>query len=133
MYDGLLLAGAEPDEVAGMELTPLLLQLGAGATPGTACDEHVVLAGVERLLDEGVSLEARDARGFGPLHLAAMHGLPLLVQRLLRAGADPDVRDALGRTPREIAVMRGFIDIAGEFEPAPPGVTSMARFLRDNA
>ena len=133
VYDGLLLAGAEPDEVAGMELTPLLLQLGAGATPGTACDEHVVLAGVERLLDEGVSLEARDARGFGPLHLAAMHGLPLLVQRLLRAGADPDVRDALGRTPREIAVMRGFIDIAGEFEPAPPGVTSMARFLRDNA
>ena len=133
LYDGLLLAGAPVDQVAGMELTPLLLQLGAGATAGTACDEHVVLAGVERLLDEGVSIEARDARGFGPLHLAALHGLPLLVQRLLRAGADPELRDALGRTPREIAIMRGFVDIAGEFEPPVPGVTSMARFLRDNA
>ena len=133
LYDGLLLAGAPVDQVAGMELTPLLLQLGAGATAGTGCDEHVVLAGVERLLDEGVSIEARDARGFGPLHLAALHGLPLLVQRLLRAGADPELRDALGRTPREIAIMRGFVDIAGEFEPPVPGVTSMARFLRDNA
>lgn len=133
LYDGLLLAGAPVDQVAAMELTPLLLQLGAGATAGTACDEHVVLAGVERLLDEGVSIDARDARGFGPLHLAAMHGLPLLVQRLLRAGADPELRDTLGRTPREIAIMRGFVDIAGEFEPPVPGVTSMARFLRDNA
>lgn len=133
LYDSLLLAGAPVDQVAGMELTPLLLQLGAGATAGTGCDEQVVLAGVERLLDEGVSIQARDARGFGPLHLAALHGLPLLVQRLLRAGADPDMRDALGRTAREIAIMRGFVDIAGEFEPPVPGVASMARFLRDNA
>ena len=53
-------------------------------------------------------------------------------RQLLRAGADPDVRDALNRSPREIAVMRGFIDVAGEFEPLVPGVSSMARFLRDN-
>ena len=105
--------------------------LGARAEPGTACDEHVVLAAVERLLDEDVSLEVRDPRGFGPLHLAALHGLPLLVQRLLRAGADPEMRDALNRTPRDIAIMRGFVDVAGEFEPAVPGVSSMARFLRD--
>ncbi|HDX0914549.1 TPA: hypothetical protein RNT00_003447, partial [Stenotrophomonas maltophilia] len=106
--------------------------LGARAEPGTACDEQVVMAAVERLLDEDVSLEVRDPRGFGPLHLAALHGLPLLVQRLLRAGADPEARDSLNRSPREIAVMRGFIDVAGEFEPRVPGVSSMARFLRDN-
>lgn len=111
---------------------PAAVAAGARAEPGTACDEQIVLAAVERLLDEDVSLEARDPRGFGPLHLAALHGLPLLVQRLLRAGADPDVRDALNRSPREIAVMRGFIDVAGEFEPRVPGVSSMARFLRDN-
>ncbi|MCC4627205.1 ankyrin repeat domain-containing protein, partial [Xanthomonas campestris pv. nigromaculans] len=86
---------------------------------------------VERLLDEDVSLDVADQRGFGPLHLAALHGLPLLVQRLLRAGADADRRDALNRTPREIAIMRGFIDVAGQFEPALPGVSSMARFLRE--
>lgn len=131
LLDTLLLAGAEPDKAAAGDVTPLLLLLGARAEPGTACDEQVVLAGVERLLDEEVSLEVRDPRGFGPLHLAALHGLPLLVQRLLRAGADPEVRDTLNRSPREIAVMRGFIDVAGEFEPRVPGVSSMARFLRE--
>ncbi|MGE8279146.1 MAG: ankyrin repeat domain-containing protein [Stenotrophomonas sp.] len=131
LLDSLLLAGAEPDQASAGTVTPLLLVLGARAEPGTACDEHVVLAAVERLLDEEVSLDVRDPRGFGPLHLAALHGLPLLVQRLLRAGADPDLRDALNRSPRDIAIMRGFIDVAGEFEPAVPGVSSMARFLRD--
>lgn len=130
LFDTLLLSGAEPDQVAAGSVTPLLLLLGARAEPGTACDEEVVLAGVERLLDEEVSLETQEPRGFGPLHLAALHGLLRVVQRLLRAGADPDLRDALNRTPREIAVMRGFVDVAGEFVPVAPGA-SMARFLRE--
>lgn len=132
LLDTLLLNGANPEGAGPGKATPLLLLLGARAQPGSACDEQVVLAGVERLLDEDVSLEVQDPRGFGPLHLAALHGLPLLVQRLLRAGADPDCRDTLNRTPREIAIMRGFIDVAGQFEPAQPGVSSMARFLRES-
>jgi uncharacterized protein len=130
LFDTLLLAGAETDAAAAGGVTPLLLLLGARAEPGTACDEDVVLAALDQLLDEGVSLEARDPRGFGPLHLAALHGLLRTTQRLLRAGADPDLRDALNRTPREIAVMRGFIDVAAEYVPVPQGV-SMARFLRE--
>ncbi len=130
LLDTLLLAGAQPDAAAAGDVTPLLLLLGARAEPGTACDEDVVLAGLERLLDEEVSLDARDPRGFGPLHLSALHGLLRTTQFLLRAGADPDQRDALNRIPREIAVMRGFIDVAAEFEPSLPGV-SMARFLRE--
>ncbi len=130
LFDTLLLAGAEPDMPAAGGVTPLLLLLGARAEPGSACDEGVVLAGLERLLEEGVSLESQDPRGFGPLHLAALHGLRGVVQRLLRAGADPDLRDTLNRSPREIAVMRGFVDVAGEFAPAQTGV-SMARFLRE--
>ncbi|GAB3736665.1 ankyrin repeat domain-containing protein [Luteimonas pelagia] len=132
LLDALLLAGADHDPVATGGATPLLMLLGARAEPGTACDEDVVLAALERLLDEEVALDARDARGFGPLHLAALHGLLRVVQRLLRAGADPELRDGLNRTPREIAVMRGFVDVAAEFGPtgreAPP---SMARFLRN--
>jgi ankyrin repeat protein len=129
VLDTLLLAGADADAPAG-NVTPLLLMLGARAEPGTACDEDVVLTGVERLLDEDVILDAQDPRGFGPLHLAALHGLLRITQRLLRAGCDPDLRDTLNRTPREIAVMRGFIDVAGEFLPPTTGV-SMARFLRE--
>ena len=130
LFDTLLLAGAEVDAAAAGGVTPLLLLIGARAEPGTACDEDVLLAVMEYLLDEGVSLGAQDPRGFGPLHLAALHGLLRVTQRLLRAGADPELRDALNRTPREIAVMRGFVDVAHEYVPMPAGV-SMARFLRD--
>lgn len=130
LFDALLLAGAEPERVAAGAVTPLLLLLGARAEPGTAHDEEVVMAALERLLEEGISLDVQDPRGFGPLHLAALHGMLRVVQRLLRAGADPDLRDALNRPPREIAVMRGFIDVAAEFTPAVPGA-SMARFLRE--
>ena len=130
LFDTLLLAGAEPDAEAAGGVTPLLLLLGARAEPGTACDEDVVLAAVDRLLDEDTRLDAQDPRGFGPLHLAALHGLLRLARHLLRAGCDPGLRDALNRTPREVAVMRGFVDVAAEFAPPPPGV-SMARFLRD--
>jgi len=130
LFDTLLLGGAEPEQIAAGAVTPLLLLLGARAEPGTACDEDVVLAALERLLEEEVSLDVQDPRGFGPLHLAALHGLLRVGQRLLRAGADPDLRDALNRNPREIAVMRGFIDVAAEFAPAVPGA-SMARFLRE--
>ncbi|WP_407353115.1 ankyrin repeat domain-containing protein [Luteimonas sp. R10] len=132
LLDTLLLAGAEVDAPAAGGVTPLLLLLGARAEPGTACDEEVVLEALDHLLDEEVTLEAQDPRGFGPLHLAALHGLLQLTRRLLRAGADPDLRDALNRTPREIAVMRGFVDVAAELAPTQtqPGV-SMARFLRE--
>lgn len=131
LFDTLVLAGVEPDEAAH-GITPLLLLLGARAEPGTSVDEDVLLAALEQLLAHDVRLDARDPRGFGPLHLAALHGLPRVVQRLLKAGADPDLRDSLNRSPREIALMRGFVDIAAEFAPATNSRDiSMARFLRD--
>ena len=132
LFDTLLLAGAEPDAAAAGGVTPLLLLLGARAEPGATCDEDVLGAALVQLLDEDASLQAQDPRGFGPLHLAGLHGLLQVTRRLLRAGADPDLRDTLNRTPREVAVMRGFIDVAAELAPATaqPGV-SMARFLRE--
>ncbi|MFC5579044.1 ankyrin repeat domain-containing protein [Lysobacter niabensis] len=132
LLDTLLLAGAEADLPAA-GATPLLLVLGARAEPGSAADEDVLMAGLDQLLDHDAQLDAQDPRGFGPLHLAALHGLVRVVQKLLRAGADPSLRDTLNRTPREIAVMRGFVDIAAELAPVPsPGSdVSMARFLRE--
>lgn len=130
LIDTLLLAGADADATAAGGVTPLLLLLGARAEPGTACDEDTVLVALDRLLEEEVTLDAQDPRGFGPLHLAALHGLLHVTQRLLRAGSDPGLRDAINRTPREIAVMRGFVDVASEFAPLQSGV-SMARFLRE--
>ena len=133
LLDALLLAGADPQRAAIGGATPLLLLLGARAEPGTPSAEDVVLSGVERLFDEDVRLDARDQRGFGPLHLAALHGLSRVAQALLREGADLDQRDLLNRTPREIALMRGYVDVAAELAPPgnAPSQVSMARFLRE--
>src|SRR3546814_14893335 len=81
LFDTLLLAGADTDIAAASGVTPLLLLLGARAEPGTACDEDVVMAALDHLLDEEVSLDAQDPRGFGPLPLAALHGQPRMTQR----------------------------------------------------
>ena len=133
LLDTLLLAGANSQQAANGGATPLLLLLGARAEPGTPSTEDVLLAGLERLLDEDVRLDARDQRGFGPLHLSALHGLLRASQVLIHAGADINQRDALNRTPREIALMRGYVDVAAGLTPAdgstPP--VSMARFLRE--
>ncbi len=130
LVDTLLLEGIAPDQANDAAQTPLLLLLGARAEPGTACDEDVLLAALERLLAEDVDLEAQDQRGFTALHLAAVHGLPRVVQRLLREGGNRQARDALGRTPHDMAVLRGFVDVASEFEPSRAS-PSLARFLRD--
>ena len=131
LLDTLLLSGAEPDAASYVGETPLLLLLGARAEPGTPCDEGIVLEAMEYLLNEDARLDARDARGYTPMHLAAMHGLAQVVQRLLRAGAEPRPRDALNRTPHDLALQRGYIDVAAEFEPVRSLATpSLARFLR---
>ncbi|PNS08564.1 ankyrin repeat domain-containing protein [Solilutibacter silvestris] len=134
LFDTLLLAGADANTRAEAGVTPLLLLLGARAEPGTACDETVILAGLDHLLDEGVELDAQDPRGFAPLHIAALHGLMSVAQRLRDSGAPLGQRDRLNRTPRDIALMRGFVDVAAELAEqaaAPSGAdASMARMLR---
>lgn len=129
-WESLLAAGAEVDAVNGVGETALLLLLGASFEPGTAYREEVLLSQLDVLLRYGAALNTRERRGFGPLHLAALHGMGRVVKRLLAAGADPDQRDALNRRAGEVALMRGYVDIASEFvsgEAAP----SIARFLRE--
>ncbi len=133
LFDTLLLAGADANARADAGVSPLLLLLGARAEPGTDCDETVILAGLDRLLDEDVELDAQDPRGFGPLHIAALHGLMSVARRLRDSGAPLGQRDRLNRTPRDIALMRGFVDVAAELADATPaagGDVSMARMLR---
>jgi ankyrin repeat protein len=130
LFDLLLPAELSADAATHAGHTPLLLLLGARAEAGATCDEEVLLAVLERLLNEGVALDAQDQRGLCALHLAAMHGLLAVVQRLLREGANRGLRDALGRTAHDLALLRGYVDIAAEFEPAR-AAPSLARFLRE--
>jgi len=121
LLDALLRAGADPDQAASGGLTPLLLLLGGQLKKSaTHCDESVLLVAVERLLAAKVNIQATCGRyGLGPLHLAALNGLPKLTKRLLQAGADPQATDSQGRTPRQIALLRGFVDVAAVFGPVP--------------
>jgi len=133
LFSILLDAGCDCNAMTDDGLTPLLLLLGARAEPGSAADETVLEAGVAQLLNAGVQLDIQDRQsGFGPLHLAALHGLGHLARRLLQAGADLELRDHLKRPPRTIAIERGFIDIASELSQTfsfSRSDISMARFL----
>ncbi len=130
LWEALLAAGGDPNAANSAGHTALLLLLGARAEPGAACDEDTILVQLERLLARGARLDVQEQRrGFGPLHLAALHGLAKVLRVLLAAGADADARDSINRRPQEIALMRGFVDIAAEFEPPRPA-PSIARFLK---
>ena len=138
LFDTLLLADADADAASSAEQTPTLLLLGARAEAGASVDEEVLMAALDRLLSEGVSLTHVEHRGLSALHLAALHGMGRAVERLLREGADPTARDRLGRTPHDLALIRGFVDIAALFQPgrvaapaAASGVLpSLARLLK---
>jgi Ankyrin repeat len=75
-----------------------------GCPPKTSIHAVVVGADNERLrhvIRWGVNVNARDAAGDTPLHMAAFRGRMATVRTLLTHGADPSLRDAHGRTPRE--------------------------------
>ena len=130
LFERLLAAGADADARNRAGLSALLLLLGAHAEAGATADEDALLPLLELLLAHGAELGVQERqRGFGPLHLAALHGLGRCVQRLLLAGADAGQRDGLNRTAQDIALMRGFVDIAQAFAPPQPA-PSIARFLR---
>ena len=70
------------------------------------------LAEVERLLDHGADLEARDNHGWTPLHWACYWGRAVIVRTLLERGAVTEVKDRDGYTPLQYASRYGRPDIA---------------------
>jgi len=125
LLDALLRAGADPNQGTNGGLTPLLLLLGGQLKKSVAnCNEAVLLMAVERLLAAKANVHAKCERyGLGPLHLAALNGLPKVAKCLLNAGADPQAADAQGRRPRQIALLRGFVDVAAVFGSVPQSLS----------
>mmetsp|Transcript_47049 Transcript_47049/g.112098 ORF Transcript_47049/g.112098 Transcript_47049/m.112098 type:complete len:348 (+) Transcript_47049:118-1161(+) len=60
---------------------------------------------VEELLAAGSTMDASDALGNSPLHLAAFNGHVKVVKMLLAAGADPNVQNGEQDTPIYMAVL----------------------------
>lgn len=122
LVDVLIRAGVAYQDPDTLGLTPLHLLCGANLQKSQTLKEGLVLSALERLLQEPITVDCVDARGFTPLHHAAVRGYGQLIERLLRAGADKNRRDNLGRCAYDFAVMGGFSEVANRLQDKPERV-----------
>lgn len=80
-------------------LAPLHLAVMVGGKDKMGVDAAAM---VKVLLGAGANVNARDARGMTPLHLAAATGQLHTARALLEGGAQADLRDAQGRTAYDL-------------------------------
>src|SRR5262247_740922 len=62
---------------------------------------------MEALLAKGAQVNARNAHGWTPLHVAAAGGDPAVIALLLQHGADIHAQSHIGTTPLDNATTRG--------------------------
>ena len=69
-------------------------------------------AGLGGLLNDGLAVDARDAKGNTLLMLASYHGRAEVVKLLLKSGATVDLRNDKGQTPLGGVAFKGYVEIA---------------------
>ena len=69
-------------------------------------------AGLGALLQGGLTVDARDAKGNTLLMLASYHGRAEVVKLLLKSGATVDLRNDKGQTPLGGVAFKGYVEIA---------------------
>lgn len=104
----------EPNWKRALYSLVLLVMSGCVTTP----EEQLRLAAadgnllrVETFLEQGINIQAADARGITALHLAAKNGHQNVVALLLRQGAAVNPKSQDGITPLSVAVQEGRRDL----------------------
>jgi ankyrin repeat protein len=69
-------------------------------------------AGLGALLNGGLTVDARDAKGNTLLMLASYHGRAEVVKLLLKSRATVDLRNDKGQTPLGGVAFKGYVEIA---------------------
>ncbi len=67
---------------------------------------------MQRLIDHGADVNARQQLGYTPLHTAAQLGDSAMIDLLRAGGADPRAAGDDGKTPADLAAAHGHTDIA---------------------
>ncbi|KAK7495738.1 hypothetical protein BaRGS_00012958 [Batillaria attramentaria] len=117
--------GQTPLHMAAMynksELTLLLLQNKANPNIRSYGDGFTALQFaitfnhtkiVSLLLQYGADPDARDIKGFAPLHIFSLKGRTAIVQLLVQTGADVNAEDSVRHTPLHFACMKGQTETA---------------------
>jgi uncharacterized protein len=111
-------SGLPPVPPGGPGTPVIVVAAGAGYGLGYAANDHVHapdgwLPTMKYLVEElGHDVNARDARGFTPLHFAAARGDNELIRYLVEKGADPTAVARTGQTTADMA--------NGPFQRIPP-------------
>jgi uncharacterized protein len=95
---------------AGVLIALWRRQRQAGQRAGQAllqATEAGDIAQMEALLAKGAEVNARNAQGWTPLHVAAAGGDPAVIALLLQHGADVHAQSHIGTTPLDNATARG--------------------------
>lgn len=105
----LLAHHADPNLADNAGWTPLIYGAYFGVDPSL----------LQRLVDSGADVNARNDRGITALYLASATGHEAQVQFLLDHGADRTLASTAGYTPLRVAQLKGLGKIVALLDPAP--------------
>jgi ankyrin repeat protein len=128
----LLAKGADATLATRNGINPLMAAAGLGTKEEDSTGRHKIEAeaieAIRLCLENGVDINAVDARGQAALHGAALKGYDQVVQFLADHGAKPDIKDKRGLTPLDFALGKagglGFDGSASEPHPSTAALLS---------
>lgn len=84
----------------------------AACTPLHVAAQQGYASCIQKLVDAGADMYARDIWASIPLHRAAMNNKPAAIMQLIECGCDPQVKNKFGKTALHFAALGGGLESA---------------------